>query len=314
MTDTNDHSAVPAPHVMVVGDVMVDVLVEVRAAFAHASDTPSSIATSPGGSAANQAVWLSRAGTLVALVACAGLDPFGDAAIAALESEGVDVTFISRVGRPTGMVVALVEPDGQRSMLTDRGANLDLGATEVVAALSAPDTVDHVHLSGYHLLDDATREAGTEAFSLAARLGATRSVDVSSAGPLRAMGPARFLALVAGCDYLFCNLEEGEALVGRRGPDEVLRALAASFGEVVLTLGADGAMAIDPLGSVHRATAATTAVADTVGAGDALAATYLAHRLLGADVATALFAAAEVSASAVGARGARRWSGGYSRA
>jgi len=298
---------------MIVGDVMVDVLVEVRSAFAHASDTPSSIVTSPGGSAANQAVWLSRAGVGVALVACAGLDPFGDAAIAELESDGVEVTFIARGPRATGTVVALVEPDGQRSMLTDRGANLELGATEVVAALSARDPVDHVHVSGYHLLDGATREAAVEALALAARLGATRSVDVSSAGPLRTMGPPEFLELVAGCDYLFCNLEEGEALTGRRGADASLRVLASSFGEVVLSLGADGAMAVDPLGTVHRATAAATMVDDTVGAGDALAATYLAHRLLGANVTAALHAAVEVGASAVAARGARRWSENYSR-
>ena len=242
MTDAPGGSAVPAPMVMVVGDVMVDVLVQVRSAVAHASDTPSSILTSPGGSAANQAVWLSRAGALVALVACAGLDPFGDAAIAALETEGVDVSFIARVGRPTGTVVALVEPDGQRSMLTDRAANLELGATEVVAALSAPET-----------------------------------------------------------------------LGGRQGPVESLRSLASSFGEVVLTLGAEGAIAVDTLGSVHRAAATSSTVADTVGAGDALCATYLARRLLGANVTAALQAAVEVSASAVGSRGARDWSDRYSR-
>jgi sugar/nucleoside kinase (ribokinase family) len=302
-----------APCVVVVGDVMVDVLVEVRAAFAHASDTPSRITTAPGGSAANQAVWLARAGAQVALVAAVGADPFGDVALAALHSEGVEPLVIRSSERPTGTVVALVEPDGQRSMLTDRGANLLLDAESLRGALESRGRVDHVHVSGYCLLDALTRPAGLTALALAEPLDATRSVDVSSVGPLRAIGPGRFLAQVAGCDYLLCNLEEGEGLSGAHGADAVLAALAPSFREIVLTLGARGAAVLDRDGALHRTGARGSAVADTVGAGDALCGTYLRWRLGGADADVALDAATQASADAVAARGARRWPVGYSR-
>jgi sugar/nucleoside kinase (ribokinase family) len=301
-----------ARRVVVVGDAMLDVLVEVRTALAHASDTPSRIATSPGGAGANQAVWLARAGVAVALVAVVGADPVGDAAVATLAAEGVDVRWVGRADRATGTVVALVEPDGQRSMLTDRGANLSLGPRLVDEALAA-GAVDHVHVSGYCLLDDATRAAGVGAFSSAARRGATRSADAASAGPLRAMGPARFLDHVRGCEFLFCNLEEGEALSERTGGAAVLEVLAGSIGEVVCTLGGEGALAVGPDGVVHRVDPVERAVTDTVGAGDAFTAAYLAARLGGEGVDAALASAASAAAAAVGSSGARRWRPPYSR-
>lgn len=300
------------PHVVVVGDVMVDVLVEVQAPFSHASDTPSRIATTPGGSAANQAVWLARAGARTALVATVGTDAFGDAALAALVAEGVDVAHVGRVARPTGTVVALVEPDGQRSMLTDRGANLALDAAAAAAALRAAATLDHVHVSGYCLLEGATRPAGVEALRTAERRRATRSIDLASAGPLRAMGPAAFLALVSGCDYLFCNLEEGQVLSGEAAPEGVLAALGASFGEVVCTLGGAGARAVAGDGVHHEVASGPTDVTDTVGAGDGFTGAYLAARLGGEGIDAALVRAAAAAAAAVGSRGARRW-GRYSR-
>ena len=297
---------------VVVGDAMLDVLVEVRDPFAYASDTTSCITTSPGGSGANQAVWLARAGLAAALVGVVGADPIGDAAVATLAAQGVDVTRVARSDRPTGTVVALVEPDGQRSMLTDRGANLALEPRWVEDAL-AEVPVDHVHVSGYCLLDEATRPAGIEALAAARRRGATRSADVASAGPLRAMGAARFLDLARGCDLLFCNVEEGAVLTGRSGAEAVLEALAPDFGEVVCTLGGDGAVAVARDGSTHRARPVGLDVADTVGAGDAFAATYLAARLLGEGVDGALERAGAAAAAAVGSRGARAWERAYSR-
>jgi ribokinase len=295
----------------VVGDVMVDVLVEVLDARAHASDTPSRIATSPGGAAANQCAWLAATGVPTSLVAAVGDDPFGDAALAALRAGGVDVDVVQRVGAPTGTVVALVEPDGQRSMLTDRGANLALEAGAVEAALRECGP-SHVHVSGYALLGNATRAAGGRALAVARTLGATCSSDASSVGPLRSFGAAAFLALVAGADWFFCNLEEGRLLSSREAPDDVAVELAGSFGEVVVTLGADGAVVAAGGRVVARAAAVAAPVADTVGAGDGVAGTYLGRRLLGDDAPAALTAGVAAAAGAVGAPGARRWTG-YSR-
>jgi sugar/nucleoside kinase (ribokinase family) len=300
-----------AHRVVVVGDVMLDVLVTVRDARAHGSDTPSQIVTSPGGSASNQSVVLSGAGLAVSLVATVGEDPAGEAARTALSAAGVDVTWVRRASRATGTVVALVEPDGQRSMLTDRGANLELAPADVQRALEAVQP-RHVHVSGYELLDDATRDVGRVAIETAALLGATRSVDASSAGPLRALGADAFLAAAAGCDWCFCNAEEAMVLTGNADPAAAAQALSSRFAEVVVTAGAAGAVVALEGQLAHAVAPRDVSVVDTVGAGDSVAGTYLARRLLGAGPHDALDDALAAAADAVARRGARGWSGSYS--
>ena len=143
-----------ARRVVVVGDLMTDIIVRQTGPFAPASDTPSSITLAPGGSAANQAVWLARGGAAVHLVGVIGDDDLGRRSARALEDARV-VVHLDRVpGRQSGVVVSIVDAAGQRSMLTDRGANLALAAASVPRRLFRHG--DHLHLSGYELLDDET--------------------------------------------------------------------------------------------------------------------------------------------------------------
>ena len=71
-------------------------------------------------------------------------------------------------------------------------------------------------------------------------------------------------------------------LSGERDPERAARALAARFGEVVVTLGADGALWTDGRESVRADAVPVEAVVDSTGAGDAFAAGLLAARLDGA--------------------------------
>ena len=307
----------PPPQGIVVGDVMLDVVVRVVAPFAHASDTTSSITTSPGGAAANQSVAMARAGADVALVGAVGDDPIGDAAVGSLRAAGVDVRSLTRSSRPTGVVVALVEPDGQRSMLTDRGANLTLDEAAVDAAGGRLVTGTHVHVSGYCLLDEASRAAGLRALELARAHGASTSVDASSATPILAVGPDQFLSWVRGADYFFCNLLEAAVLTASKDATTSASALARHAAEVLVTLGADGAVVVTRDGVVRRAGQSTAAPAafdvdDTIGAGDSFTAAYLVSRLRGLDVAASLALGAAAASDAVTRRGARGWRS-YSR-
>lgn len=79
--------------------------------------------------------------------------------------------------------------------------------------------------------------------------------------------------------------------------------IAAGASLVVCTLGADGAVAVDENGEVHRVLAAPVpAIVDTNGAGDAFFAGYLAASLAGAGVPEALTAASQQAALALGTR------------
>ncbi len=302
------------PKVVVIGDVMLDVAVSVRAPRSHGSDTPSRIVAVPGGAAANQAVWLARGGADVAVVGVVGDDPIGVAAIAALEAADVDVAWVRRAVRPTGVVVAIVDADGQRSMLTDRGANLALDRAALAGVAATLRAGDHVHVSGYVLLDEPTREAGLAARDLAIERGATWSIDACSEGPLRALGPSRFLEWASGASFLCANLDEGRALSGLDEPEAVAARLASKAAEVVVTAGAQGSVVATATSLVRRGSdAPPDSVADTTGAGDAYFATYLARRLTGASIDEAMRDAGGAASLAVASPGARGWGGGYSR-
>ena len=221
--------------VIVVGDVIVDVVVRPLGPFNRGSDTASRIAVTPGGSASNQAVALAAAGVEPHLVGVVGDDELGRAAARALAASGVEVHLRVEPGQRTGVVVALVDAAGQRSMLTDRGANLHLDERDLGPGLLGAGR--HLHLSGYELLDEATRPAARAALALAAASGMTRSVDPCSAGPLAAVGPANFLAWTEGLDWCCANLDEGRALTGASRPEDVLAGLRQHYREVALTLG-----------------------------------------------------------------------------
>jgi sugar/nucleoside kinase (ribokinase family) len=292
------------PPIVVVGDLMVDVVAAAAAPLAHASDTDARVRWTGGGAAANVAAWLAAGGAPVALVARAGDDVAGRGAVAELAAAGVDVRVALDGVRPTGTCVVVIGTDGERTMLPDRGANLALAVDDLPAELFVAG--GHLHLSGYVLLHDGPRAAGLAALDRARAAGMTVSVDPASAAPLRTAGVADVLGWIAGADVLLPNRDEAAVLTGEAEPERAARALVAraGVGEVVVTLGAEGALWTD--GSrVLRVACADVEVVDTTGAGDAFAAGWLAARRDGADAAEALAAACGLGSRAVGRVGAR---------
>jgi sugar/nucleoside kinase (ribokinase family) len=290
--------------VVVVGDLMVDVVATAQEPLADASDAAARVRWTGGGAGANVAAGLAAAGVAVALVARVGDDLPGRAATAALRDAGVDVWAAVDAERPTGTCVVVVAPDGERSMLPDRGANAALAPGDLPPALLRAGA--HLHLSGYVLLHAGGRSAGRAALAAATAAGMTVSVDPASAAPLRALGAATFLAWVRGVDLLLPNAQEAAVLTGERDPARAARALAAraQAREVVVTLGADGALHCDGATVLH-APAPPATVVDTTGAGDAFTAGWLAARVRGAVPAEALRAACAAGAAAVARDGAR---------
>ncbi|MGY1715874.1 carbohydrate kinase family protein [Geodermatophilus sp. SYSU D01106] len=287
---------------VVVGDVATDVVAVLSGEPAPGSDRPAAIRSRGGGAGANVAVHLAALGTPVLLAGCVGDDPAGLSLVAELTAAGVGLALRTVPGAATGTIVSLVEPGGQRSMLADRGANLDLRPGDV----PVPGPGGHLHLSGYTLLDERPRAAGLAALAAARAAGCTVSVDPASTGPLTAYGVDRWLADTAGADLLLPNADEARLLTGCADPADAARALAAAHPAVAVTLGGDGALwaAGDVL--VHRP-AHPADVVDTTGAGDAFTAGLLAVWLAapGGDAAAALDAGLARAAGVVARAGAR---------
>jgi sugar/nucleoside kinase (ribokinase family) len=303
------------PHVLVVGDVIDDLIVTPRGPIRPDTDTPATILPRPGGSGANQAVWLAASG---AWVRFAGWVAAGDFArhTASLAAAGVDAHLAADRTRPTGTIVVIVGPDGSRTMLTDRGANLGLRPIDLPDDLL--EDIDLLHVSGYALFDPDVRSAVLDLVDRARARGLPWSIDPASVGFLEDVGVEAFLAWTAGATVLLPNGAEGRLLADalRRGsapadpfdPDDaaaVARTLTLHAPVVAMTLGGRGAMTAVRGGATVALPARTTAVVDTTGAGDAFAGAFLVHWLLGEDVAAAADAATLAAALAVARPGAR---------
>lgn len=270
--------------VLVVGDVVTDVAVFPLGPVTEDSDTPARIRSATGGAGANVASWLAHHGADVRLAGRVGADRWGAEHVAQLTARGVDVRLRRDPQAPTGTVVVLVQA-GSRTMFPDRGANARLDADDVGGAEF--DGVEHVHLSGYAVLDERSRAGALAVLDAAASAGCTVSVDASSVGPLRAVGCEPFLEWTSGAAIIHANLDEARALTRVEDPAGAARRLGGRYGQAVVTDGGAPAVWSDG-GEVITATAAQVDVRDPTGAGDAFTGAFLAARLSGSDPTTAL--------------------------
>jgi sugar/nucleoside kinase (ribokinase family) len=282
--------------VLVVGDVMTDVIVVPEGPIVKGSDRRATVRSRPGGSGANQAVWLGAMGAPVVFAARVGHQ---DRSMYENYFRGLGVVPVLAGDReqPSGVLVTIVDADGERSFLTDRGANLHLCAADLLGDLL--DDVRLVMVSGYSFFAPGPRAAVQALFAQARERGIEVAVDPASVGFLAEVGAQAFLGWTAGADWLFANENEAEVLSGVGGIEAQLRVLGGHFGKVLIKRGRLGAVLGDRSGVRLALPAPTVPVVDTTGAGDAFAAAFMAAHLAGADDASALETAIAAGAKAV---------------
>ena len=266
-----------------VGDLVEDVVVWLSGPPGVGTDVDARVFRRRGGSAANVAALCASNGTASRFVGQVGDDALGERLTAALSAAGVDVR-IERgaTGSRTGTVVVLVAPDGERTMLTDRGSALDLAVVDDRWL----DDVDVLHLPSYSLAAGRLARTAIELARRAKARQALVSVDASSIATLEEFGRARYLDLLADLEpaVLLMNRAEAELLdISDCAPKGV--ALA------VIHRGRDSAIAIDGGGPIAEvAPVSVPTAADTTGAGDAFAAGFLPALRGGAPVDRAMAA------------------------
>jgi ribokinase len=278
---------------------MLDVVARLSGPLAPGSDSHAVIRFHGGGSAANTAAWLAAAGAEPLLAGRVGDDERGRSVRDELRAAGVEAALGIDPKLPTGTCIVLVGPDGERTMAPDAGANDALSDADVPDELLA--AAGHLHVAGYALLRSGSRPAARAALSRAVERGMTVSVDPSSAALLS----PEFLDHADGAGLLLPNVEEARMLSGEHDPERAGRALAARFDEVIVTLGAEGALWTNRRESVRCDAVPVEAVVDSTGAGDAFAAGLLAARMNGAAPDEAMAAGARLAARAVSQPGGR---------
>ncbi len=285
-----------------VGDVVNDVVVRPLVPVSVGSDTRSSITDSPGGQGANQAAWLGALGVPCRFASRVGVS---DAQLhrVALEQFGVDTRLTVDDERPTGAIVVLSQPNGERTMFTDPGASSHLQAADLPPTLLEGACL--VHLSAYSLFTAGSRQPVLDLCRAASGTGLPLSVDPASVSCLQDVGSSAFFDWTAGFTFFFPNLAEARLLVGEGDPPRLAQRLLERYPVVALKLGADGAVvASRDEGSVSIPAWAAT-VLDTTGAGDAFCAGFIGAWVEGAGLRAAGVAGVEAAALCVAAAGGR---------
>jgi sugar/nucleoside kinase (ribokinase family) len=288
--------------------VINDVLVKPLDGVTPGSDTPAAIQARPGGSAANQAAWMAHLG---AAVTFAGRVGARDAGYHRRELTGVGVRAHLAVDpeADTGSIVIMVAPDGERTMFTDRAANLKLRQDDLPASLL--DEADVLHLTGYTFCEPPLLEVALWLLDQARSRDLAVTVDPGSAAFLARMEPGAFLRWTEGAAVCFPNRDEAAVLVGEADPVTMASRLARYYGVVALKLGRAGCVLAVPGEAPVHIPARPAQARDTTGAGDAFCGAFMSRWLGGgpdpptADLAGAAEFAARIAASVVTRFGAR---------
>ncbi|MBT2226783.1 carbohydrate kinase family protein [Nonomuraea sp. NEAU-A123] len=290
--------------VVVVGDLMTDAVARARYALARASDTPAIVTMHGGGSGANIASWLAVEGAEVAFIGRRGADITGRNRDMELMGYGVDARLVMDPERPTGTCVVLVTHKGERTMLSDPGANAALSPEDLPRDLFGGG---HLHLSGYTLINEGSRDAGLAALDMARRSGMSISVDCSSSAPLERTGAEPFLEWTNGAKLLFANVDQAKVLTGRDDPEAAAKVLTAWFPQVVIKMNDEGALWFGNSRSepVRVDAEPVDRIIDGTGAGDAFCAGFLPPWLEGKPPSEALTAGCHLAAQAISHLGAR---------
>ncbi|PWK66065.1 ribokinase [Streptomyces sp. CG 926] len=185
--------------------------------------------TVPGGKGANQAVAAARCGGEVVMIGAVGADEFGVRLRSALTAARVDTAALRTVEGASGTAHITVDDEGGNSIIVIPGANA------AVTGLEAGDEA-RIAAAGSLLLQLELPLSAVLAGARAARAHGVRTVLTPA--PARPL-PAE---LLAATDLLVPNEHEAAALTGLTDPLQAAEALLAEVPEVVITLGAAGAL------------------------------------------------------------------------
>ncbi|MFC5948416.1 PfkB family carbohydrate kinase [Pseudonocardia lutea] len=291
--------------VVVVGAVNVDMVVR-----APRLPGPGETVVGPGverfggGKGANAAVAAARAGAEVRYVGAVGADDVGSAALAELRAEGVDVGGVAVLdGVPTGVALVVVDAEGENQIAVGGGANAAVDPEAVRAAVAGSASWAGCVLVSTEIPEEAAAAAVEAAAGNGIRCVVNPAPVLPVLGRLLGYGPVLTPNATESRD-LAALLDDGPA-------EDTVEARAAALArrttaEVVVTLGGEGVLVVDPDGGAEHVPAhPAPQVRDTTGAGDTFNGVLAAGLAAGESVARAVRRAVVAAALSVAESGAR---------
>lgn len=220
-----------------------------------------------GGSAANTIHGLAKMGIQTAFIGSVGSDSTGDFFIQEMISNGVK-PIMNQSETPSGIAIALVSPDGERTFATHLGAAIELSPDHLDPKLF--EGYDYFYVEGYLVQNEALLH---KALQLAKNEGLTVALDLSSYNVVAAKKEFLESILEPFVDVVFANEEEALALTGMI-PEEAVGFLAKKCRIAIVKTGENGSL-VQSGGQLFTVGAIPSNPVDTTGAGDLYASGFL---------------------------------------
>lgn len=274
--------------VVTIGETLALMATETNGALRHRPALTLSI----GGAESNVAIGLRRLGVEVCWISRVGSDSLGDLVLREIRAEGVSVVATRDPVAPTALMIKERRPGGQTQVWYYRSGSATSQMTVDEVDFDLIRDASLLHLTGISPAISPSMAGVTfEAVRVARDAGVPVSFDLNFRGKLwsRERAGTIYRQILPLVDLAFASGDEATIAVGA-GPrplELAHRMIELGVGEAIVKLGPDGAVAVVG-GREYSRPAVRVQVVDTVGAGDAFVAGYLAEYLGGADVATRL--------------------------
>jgi sugar/nucleoside kinase (ribokinase family) len=258
-----------------------------------------------GGSAANSLAGLAGLGHNCAFIGQVADDQLGEVFTHDMRATGIAFDVPALPGPPpTARCLILIAPDGERTMNTALAMAHRLPASAIDEDMIA--NAKYLLIEGY-LWDAPEPQAAIKRAMAAAKRGGCKVFFALSALYLMGIYRDDFLALINDgiIDTLFCNDEEVAALMRTDDLESAVAALSARVSTLVVTRGANGALAVQGAVRAEIAAEPIDRVIDTTGAGDTFTSGFLAGQLQGRSLADSLTMGAICAAECIGHYGPR---------
>jgi sugar/nucleoside kinase (ribokinase family) len=281
-------------------DEFVPVCVNPRECFMKlelgAKEDVNSINFSTGGGATNASVTFARQGIEAVFMGTIGHDPAGEAVLADLDREGVDTSHISYSTRyNTGYSVLLLAPNGERTILTYRGASTHYNPRHFDIAKARAEWLYISSMAGkMEVLDKVFHQARQIGMKICFNPG---KGELAQATKLK--------ALLADVEILLVNRDEAAQIVAGSSMEELVRNLLHYVPVVIVSDGPNGVAASDGRTIVQAGMYEDVPVIDRTGAGDAFGSGFLSQWALGKSLKEAVIFASANSTSVVQKIGAK---------
>lgn len=290
----------PVVQILAIGDANAELVFSPIAKvpkFGHEVVVPS-MTLRAAGSAANFALCAASLEVKTAFAGALAVDQFGEVVLKAFRAAGVDTQCLRLTEEPcTGVTVALVREDGERTFVTYQGTNAQLQLQDLVNCLNSDPPPRWVHLAGYHLLDSLQGQPAISLLELARSRGATTSLDTGwDPHGWSEESISVVKDMLHFVDVFFPRADEVKALTGERSPRKgAVKLLETVASALVVKVGKKGCL-LTTQRDQHLIPAFDVDIVDKTAAGDAFNAGFAASMLSGATMGRAAVFANAVAA------------------